>query len=200
MSKYVPNKMMKNSRYKDFLLRLNDTEKRKIIDKISVLISENQKYCDKGNYKHLCNIFTSFAIYQMLLEQGNSKEQAFEVVSTEMWKYVEKGAGIYRKLFPKGKMLKFMGKMLPKMFAKGSGYGWKYTWHTDTATNDYLKFECNECIYAKIFTKYNVPELGPMFCHADDINYGQIPGIKFTRNHTLCKDGQDCDFLFERVK
>ena len=200
MSKYIASKMMKNSRYKDFLPKLNENEKRKLMDKISILISENQEYCDKGNYKHLCNIFTSIAIYKMLQESGSSKEQAFEVVSHEMWNYVEKGAGVYRKLFPKGNMLKIMGKLLPKMFEKGSGYGWKYTWHTDTATNDYLKFECNECIYAKIFEKYNLPELGPMFCHADDINYGQISEIKFTRNHTLCKDGQDCDFLFERIK
>ena len=83
------------------------------------------------------------------------------------------------------------------MFEKGSGAGWKYTWHKDKTTNNYLQFECNECIYAKIFRLYEMEELGPMFCHADDINYGNLPNIKFTRNHTLCKDGQDCDFCLQ---
>ncbi len=77
-----------------------------------------------------------------------SKAEAFDIVSTEMWKYVEPQAdGNHRSIGVPG-------------------------------------------------GKYGMVALGPMFCHADDINYGHFPGITFTRHHTLSKDGQPCDFLF----
>lgn len=84
------------------------------------------------------------------------------------------------------------------MFAKGCGYGWNYVWHTDTATGKYLQFECTQCIHAQLFAKYSAAELWPAFCHCDEINYGKIPGITFERKHTLCGDGQPCDFLFRK--
>ena len=115
-----------------------------------------------------------------------------------MWEYVEARAGVFRKVLRHKGVLRLMGKLLPTLFAKGSGYGWQYEWHTDKVTDRYLQFECHKCIYQQIFSKYGVPELGSAFCHCDDINYGHIPGVIFTRKHTLCRDGQSCDFLFTR--
>jgi len=137
------------------------------------------------------------SIYEILQQSGEGKDEALQTVAQTMWDFVENGtAKKYRKMFQLPGMLKIMGKLLPKFFEKGSGYGWKYVWHTDTATGKYLQFECTSCIYAQIFKKYGVPELGSVFCHCDDINYGKIPGITFKRQHTVCQDGQLCDFLF----
>jgi len=65
-------------------------------------------------------------------------------------------------------------------------------------TSKYLQFECTSCIRAQIFKKYEVSELGPIFCHCDDINHGSISGLTFKRKHTLCIDGESCDFLIVR--
>jgi hypothetical protein len=59
-----------------------------------------------------------------------------------------------------------MKKIVPFGFKKGSGFGWRYTWHQDDPKDEF-RFECNECIYAKIPGKRNLIKLGTMCCHAD---------------------------------
>ncbi len=195
--KYLGKDLILNSRYKDYFQSLDEKVKEKIIERINELVVENKEYCDKGNYNHLSNIFSALALYQVLQEY-TSKEDAFKIVSEEMWKTMESTKAKLQKLLKVPGIFYLIGKFLPNMFKIGSGYGWKYTFHPETQSRHYLQFESNECIYKKIFSKYEVPELGPMFCHADDINFGELEGIKFTRNHTLCRDGIDCDFKFER--
>lgn len=68
----------------------------------------------------------------------------------------------------------------------------------DEATGKRLRFECTSCIYQQIYDKYGIRRLGTIFCHADVVNYGSIPGVTFTRNHTLYQDGKPCDFLFTK--
>ena len=194
---YIGENLILNSRYKIYFTGLSEDVKEKTIKRINELIKENVEYCDKGNYNHLSNIFSALALYQVL-QESTAKEDAFKLVSEAMWKSVEESKVTFQKMMKVPFMFSIIGKLLPKMLKLGSGYGWKYTFHPETQSSKYLQFECNDCIYRKIFSKYDVPELGPMFCYADDINFGELKGIKFTRNHTLCRDGQDCDFKFER--
>lgn len=196
MKKYIGAEMVAHSRYVDFVATLQPDRRDGIVSRIDELVSTYGNYCDSGNYGHLCNIFSAIAIYEMHLADGKGREEAVELTAQPMWDFVERHAGPYRKLFGKPGMLKLLGWLVPKMFAKGSGTGWRYSWHEHTSTT--LRFYCHECIYQQIFAHYGVTELGPIFCHADDINYGHIPGVLFTREHTLCRDGQPCDFLFEK--
>lgn len=116
-----------------------------------------------------------------------------------LWDYMERHtAGTYRKMLGKPGMLKLMDRVVPAGFKRGSGYGWNYVWHHDESTGKRLRFECTSCIYQQIYDKYGIRRLGTIFCHADVVNYGSIPGVTFTRNHTLCQDGQPCDFLFTK--
>lgn len=198
---YEGLQMVKSGRFVNLYEELTADEKKRTIEKIDELVAENKEYLDEGNYDHLCNMFPAMAIYDALQKSGNAKDEALKRVAEAMWTFVENGtAKKYRKIFGLPGMLKLLGKMLPKLFAKGSGYGWEYVWHNDTATGKYLQFECTSCIYAQLFKKYGVTELGPVFCKCDDINYGKIPNLTFKRNHTLCTDGQPCDFLFVKEK
>lgn len=194
---YTGKKLMKKSRFIDLFKTLSSNEQEEIYKRIDSLILENKEYVDKGNYAHLCNIFSSIATYEVLAKSLNNKEEAFKKVSEAMWTFVENStAKFYRKILKKKGMLKLLGKMIPSYFEKGSGYGWKYVFSEETSTDSHLEFKCTKCIYAEIFAKYNVKELGPAFCHCDVINYGHIEGITFKREHTLCVDNQPCDFLF----
>lgn len=195
--KYKGESLVINSRFKDYYKMLNRRLQKNIVKRTDKLIQENVEYCDKGNYKHLSNIFTSIAIYENLQIQ-HSREESFKILSHEMWTSVEKNSKMFKKISRIPFILKIMGILLPYLFNKGSGYGWKYKWHNDISDNNQLKFECTQCIYQQIFKKYHMKELGPMFCHADDINYGHLDNITFIRRHTLCKDGKNCDFLFTR--
>ena len=77
--------------------------------------------------------------------------------------------------------------------------GWRYVWHLDTDPRNEFHFECTECLYKHIFQRRGVLErFGPMFCHADIINYGSLTYTDFIRTQTLCQGGAMCDFRFVR--
>lgn len=59
-------------------------------------------------------------------------------------------------------------------------------------------FECNECIYGKILRARGMMKPGAMCCHADVINYGNLPYTDFIRTETLCQGGRLCNFRFVR--
>ena len=93
--------------------------------------------------------------------------------------------------------LPLMKKIVPFGFKKGSGAGWRYTWHRDDPKDEF-HFECNECLYAKILAPRGLLKLGAMCCHADIINYGSLPYTDFIRTKTICQGGDMCDFRFVR--
>ncbi len=45
---------------------------------------------------------------------------------------------------------------------------------------DEFRFECNECVYAKILGRRGLMKLGAMCCHADIINYRELGFRYFT--------------------
>lgn len=192
---YMGKALVENSRWRDHLPTLSADQLDGIVARVNELIADNPEYCDDGNYDHMSNLCTGLALYEMHLSEGRTEQEAYELSGQPMWDYVEEHtAGMYRKLFSKSPVFGLMGSMLPRMFEAGSGYGWEYRWHDDPKGR--ISFECVHCIYAQILEKYGMREMGTMFCHADDINYGSIPTVEFRREHTLCQDGQECDFLF----
>jgi hypothetical protein len=162
---------------------------------MSKLIEEEEEYCDRGNYKHMAQILTSIALYEVLQKHGKTEEEAYGLVSGEMWKFLDPSG--MQKMAKKSFFLPLMKKIVPFGFKKGSGFGWRYTWHKDDAKNEF-RFECNECIYAKILGRRGMMKLGAMCCHADIINYGSLPYTDFIRTKTLCQGGDVCDFRFVR--
>lgn len=130
--------------------------------------SEEKEYCDKGNYKHMAQILTSIALYETLLNHGKSEDEAYKITSEEMWKFLDPSG--MQKLAKKSFFLPLMKKIVPFSFKKGSGTGWRYTWHKDDPKNEF-HFECNECIYQKILGRRGLLKLGAMCCQADIINY-----------------------------
>ena len=135
------------------------------------------------------------ALYEVLQKHGKSEEEAYDLVSKEMWKFLDPTS--MQKLAGKSFFLPLMKKVVPFGFKKGSGFGWRYTWHEDDPKNEF-RFECNECIYAKILGRRNLLKVGTMCCHADIINYGALPYTDFIRTKTLCHGGEYCDFCFVR--
>lgn len=193
--KYEVEKIIKKSRYANFIPTLPEDVRKDVKTRIGELIEDEKEYCDKGNFNHLKNIFTAIALYETLQKHGKGEEETFYLVSTEMWKSLNPES--MQKLAEKSFFLPLMKKVVPFGLKHGSGYGWRYTWHKDDPKNEF-HFECNECIYAKIFAKHNVHKLGPMFCRSDVINYGNLPYTDFVRTQTLCNGGECCDFKFVR--
>ena len=195
MKNYVPENLIAVSRYQKYFPTLNPAIQKDIYERISELVEEEKQYCDKGNYKHMAQILTSIAMYEVLQQYGKSEEEAYRIVSQEMWKFLDPSG--MQKLAKKSFFLPLMKKIVPFGFKHGSGIGWRYTWHKDDPKNEF-HFECNECIYAKILGRRGLMKLGSMCCHADIINYGSLPYTDFIRTKTLCRGGDVCDFRFVR--
>ncbi len=196
MKKYIPEEMVKISRYQKFFPSLELSVQKDIYARIQELIGEENQYCDKGNYEHMSQILTSIAMYEILQKHGKTEEEAYRIVSEEMWKFLDPTG--MQKLARKSFFMSLMKKVVPFGFKHKSGTGWRYTWHIKEDPKDIFHFECNECIYAKILGRRNLMKLGAMCCHADIINYGELPYTDFIRTKTLCQGGDFCDFRFVR--
>ena len=195
MSRYTPEKLVAVSRYQNYFPTLPNNIQLNIYARIAELIEEEKQYCDKGNYKHMAQILTSIAMYEVLQKHGKSEEEAYKAVSEEMWKFLDPSG--MQKMAKKNFFLPLMKKIVPFGFNHGSGVGWKYTWHEDDPKDEF-HFECNQCIYATILGRRGLLKLGTMCCHADIINYGSLPYTDFIRTKTLCYGGDQCDFRFIR--
>ena len=51
MKKYIPQKMIENSRFCTFFKTLSEDEKQQLITKIDRLVEENSEYADDRNYR-----------------------------------------------------------------------------------------------------------------------------------------------------
>lgn len=197
---YEPLPMVLNSRYAVLYKKLSPEIQADLLKALEPLIAEESAlgYTDKGNYAHLSNILTTIALDDVLQKHGKTPDEAFEMISTHMW------AALNEKAFQKMSKLPFflslMRKIIPLGFKYGSGKGWKYVWHQDDPKG-YYHFETIECLYKYEFGKRNLLErFGPMFCHSDIINYGNLHNIDFKRTQTLCQGGELCDFCFIQHK
>lgn len=195
MKPYEPRQLAAVSRYRNYFPSLPTEIQEDVCARMRELIEEERAYCDKGNYKHMAQILTSIALYEVLQRHGRSEEEAYRIVSEEMWKFLDPSG--MQKLAKKRFFLPLMKKIVPYGFKKGSGKGWRYTWHEDDPKNEF-RFECNECLYAKILGRRGMMKLGAMCCQADIINYGKLPYTDFIRTQTLCQGGRVCDFRFVR--
>ena len=196
MGKYEPRAMVAKSRYQRWFPTLPAEVQADVYAHMEELLREEAEFCDKGNYGHMAQILTSIALYEVLQAHGESEEEAYRAVSENMWAFLDP-SGMQR-LARLPFFMPLMKKVVPFGFGHGSGTGWRYTWHTDTDPSDELRFECNECIYAKILGRRGLLKLGAMCCHADIINYGELPYTDFIRTQTLCQGGEMCDFHFVR--
>ncbi len=195
MKTYTAENLVSVSRYQNYFPTLSKEIREDVYRRMEELLSQEREYCDKGNYKHMAQILTSIALYEVLQKNGYSEEEAYKAVSEEMWKFLDPSS--MQKLAKKKFFLPLMKKVVPFGFKKGSGTGWRYTWHTDDPKAEF-HFECNECIYEKILGKRGLMKLGAMCCHADVINYGSLPYTDFIRTKTLCQGGDVCNFRFVR--
>ena len=62
-----------------------------------------------------------------------------------------------------------------------------------------LFMDVTACPYFHYFTELGCPELTKIFCENDELIYGNLPGIKFTRIGTLGKGAKRCDFYIRKV-
>lgn len=69
---------------------------------------------------------------------------------------------------------------------------------TQAHGKDHYDITITKCLWHTACVENGCPELCPLFCDVDDVTYGGLKKIGFTRTKTLGYGGDCCDFHFFR--
>lgn len=69
---------------------------------------------------------------------------------------------------------------------------------TQTHGKDFFDADITRCLWHDACVENGCPELCPLFCDVDDVNYGNLSKLGFSHTKTLGYGGDCCDFHFFR--
>ena len=137
-------------------------------------------------------ILPRIALYKLLSEDGLSANNAY----TYMQKYMlDKVAA--KKHSSTAKM-----EAIPGFYRIYSNIFLKIMRTTDLQEStqshdrDHFDITIRKCLWHTACMENNCPELCRLFCDVDDVTYGGLKKIGFTRTKTLGYGGDCCDFHF----
>lgn len=67
---------------------------------------------------------------------------------------------------------------------------------TQVKGKGYYDITITKCLWHEACVRFECPELCPLFCDVDDVTYGGLRKIGFSRSQTLGYGGDCCDFHF----
>ena len=70
---------------------------------------------------------------------------------------------------------------------------------TQSHGRDYFDVSITKCLWHDACVEHGCPELCSLFCDVDDVNYGGLSKMGFSRTKTLGYGGDCCDFHFCRI-
>ena len=138
-------------------------------------------------------IMPTFALYREISEEIG-KDEALALLMD----FAHSNALVNRRFFehmvsiPWGKQLFLRGfaVMQPCAFGESAGFTVRST--SNDGTHAHL--DIVGCPYHRVTAELGAPELCNLFCTNDDIIYGDLPGIRFSRKGTLGRGDAVCDF------
>lgn len=196
MKKYIPEQMIRKSRFIAFFETWNETEKEQLITQLNRLIKDNQEYADSNNYGHLCNLLTSIAMIMVLEQNGKTREEAEKEVSEAMYEYIKPQIVSMKRLASHGWFVRFLKITMPLKFKKTLGYGWSVEF--PECPSDTFTMITHKCIYQQLFAKYGMPEMTARFCKVDDILYSDLPRAEFFYTQQIGNGGSMCDYSYKK--
>lgn len=137
-------------------------------------------------------ILPRIALYKCLLNEGFSEEEAYAWIQKYM---LEKIAA------PKHASTAKM-EAVPGFYALYSRIFLKIMRGTDLQENvqkrgkDFFDVTITKCLWHTACVENGCPELCRLFCDVDDVTYGGLRKMGFTRTQTLGYGGNCCDFHF----
>lgn len=187
--------LINEGRFQALYQTLSPAVQADVTTRIEAYLQESP-YASEQNYMHLKNLFPSMAIYLALQKEGKTKEESLTMVKNAMYEAVQPNRRKMQKLSKMPGLVGLLKWIFPKMEKKFNGEGWNITY--PQTEKGCFAFHVNQCIFKTIFDAYDVPELGPVFCYVDNIIYGELPGVAFEREGTLCSEKDTCDFMFKK--
>ena len=195
-NKYVSEKMIQKSRFRDFYGQWENNDKKNLVRIMSRLIKENPDYADQKNYGHMCNLVTSLAMVMALEEKGVPRSEAQNAVAQAMYLFVQPQIASMQKLGSKPWFVGMLKVSMPVKFRHTLGYGWDVEF--PKCGKDAFTMITHKCIYQQIFSKYGMPEMTAVFCKVDDILYSNLPRTGFAYTQQIGTGGSMCDYTFSK--
>ena len=196
MLKYIPAKMIRQSRFITFYETWDESEKEQLIVQMNLLLEENREYTDSNNYRHLCNLLTSIAMIMVLEKNGKTRDEAEKEVAEAMYEFINPQIISMKKLASHGWFVRCLKIVMPIKFKKTLGYGWSVEF--PKCPSDTFAMITHKCIYQQLFTKYGMPEMTARFCKVDDILYSDLPRAEFTYTQQIGNGGNMCDYSYKK--
>ena len=194
--KYIPRKMISQSRFRDLYKEWDEEDRALLIDKMDDLIRENYQYTDSNNYGFLCNLITSIAIVYVLESKGMPRKEAEQYTANAMYKFIEPQIEAMKKLASHGWFVRMLKVTMPYRFKWMLGYGWEVEF--PKCGKDEFSMITHKCIFRQIFEKYGMAEMTAIFCKVDDILYSDLPRADFLYTQQIGTGGTMCDYTFRR--
>lgn len=198
MKKYIPEDMMKKSRFRDLYSSCETSTVLMTMSIMQKLIDENEEYADDENYGHLCNLFSAMAFCLAFEAQGSDRKKSLERVKTAMYEALKPQINRMKGLSKSPLFIPLLKMTMPLKLRKTMGYGWKVEFQKEKRAG--FALITHECIYCQICNKYQIPELIPVFCHVDDLLYSDLPRVSFSYTQKLGTGGKLCDCKFQKRK
>lgn len=178
----------------DLLERIDAEQK----EEMRVLIGklESGNWTEKQKKRQKSSILSNIALYRTLMENGISKEEAYELVKEHSFYVAKKTHNILGALF---RIPGFFG--LFRLFMR-KGMTGDEIWRSRIVVDDSRHFYTDvlKCLWCDTCTHFGCPELCEIFCLCDHIVFGDIGKLEFDRSQTLGMGGEKCDFCFRSNK
>lgn len=190
-------KIKQQKQIKIFLIEEFGKEKgNELFEKQAKLLNEiiqSTKDKSKNQMKTLTQtILPRIALYKVFLKEELSKETSYEYIRKYM---LDKIAA------PKHSQMKNMGKV-PGFYFLYSKIFLKIMRKTDLQENkqkcgkDYFDVTITKCLWHTACVENGCAHLCRLFCDVDDVTYGGLNKMGFSRTKTLGYGGDCCDFHF----
>lgn len=164
-------------------------------DQALMALAENIRDASPSQEKTLTQtILPRVALYRVLLDRGFSQEEALACLRKYMMDRVAA-----KKQASTAKMEKIPGfyDLYSRIFLKvmGKSDAWK---STQRRGRDDFDVTIQECLWHRACQENGCGELCRLFCDVDDVTYGGLRKMGFSRTKTLGYGGDCCDFHFFR--
>lgn len=186
---------IKKGRLGDTYSHLDLRIQKDILSQLAGLLSEN----NHPNPEISRTIFPCIAVYQALLQHDYSKAQARNVVRKGVMDSYTQTVKFARTVSKLPFFFPLFRAMCRQSMKEGvNEKGWTFTWRQNDKNS--IVWDCHACIYANIFAKYEVRELAPIFCECEDIIYGNLNNLRWSRTKTIGRGADICNFSFYTKK
>lgn len=190
-------KIKQQKQIKEFLVEEFGKDRGNVLfdrqDKLLNELIENTKNKTENQMKTLTQtILPRIALYKMMSSDDFSKEDVYEYVRKYMLNKVAA-----QKHASTAKM-----ELVPGFYSIYSRVFLKIMKTTDLQVSeqkqgkDYYDITITKCLWHTACVENGCAELCPLFCDVDDVTYGGLKKLGFTRTKTLGYGGDCCDFHF----